>query len=579
MTSKSPVPRVLLAVGVLAVAALAVLLVRTWDRSPPPEPMAAPAPAPVEPRPVSGVLRVSLHGAVGGMDGAEPGWTRVPDPIIHTGTWVNGPTYQGHAENDIRGFLDGRYRYAFNQATQIHTRVGRVGVAAWAVLGERELLRTLHRWADIRLPTNARIHRARLELPVEEIPEEQRPLDLFLYQVHKDWIPGEGGVERNNFSAPAYGEVWWNEAMRDSVPWGLPGAGYASDVDPRADTPVTPLALTGYHPGDSTIAFESGALATYVQDRVAAGEPLLFLLKLSDHLEDTEGTVFPLYSSNHGDSRNTAYRPRLVLEWSAPGPGRELERPVVLEYGRSLTLPRLPAAGADAVSATFVPEPGTATPRVLIRGGRGSEASDWMDVGTTLPGGWDWLEIRLEGFVNPTSLGQPFRAGFRDTWVPEGTPEEHEVPWIFVSPSGAAHEVMAEYLGDFVWEVEFVPEEIGRWVYQWQQHFVGTRYQSPVGTFDVIVESREAGLAALERLTERIRSSELPPGGQRVEVFGPAFNRLERAILQLETPETFPMHGEAAGPGDVGDLLDAAREAMSGDRPLGPRLPLELPGN
>ncbi len=573
MTSRSPLPRILIAVGVLAVAVLAVLLVQTWDRSPPPEPMAAPAP--VEPRPVAGVLRVSLHGASGELDGAEPGWSGVPEPLTHAGTWVYGPTYQGHAENDIRGYLDGRYRYAFNQASQIHTRVGRGGPPARAVLGERELLRTLHRWADIGLPPSAEVTHARLELPVER---EHTPLDLSLYQVHKDWLPGEGGVERNNFSAPAHGEVWWNEAMRDSVPWGLPGAGFASDVDPRADTPASPLGLARYHPGDSTIAFESGALSRYVQDRVAAGEPLLFLLKLSDHLEDMEGTTFPIYSSNHGDSRNTASRPRLVLEWSASDAGRELERPVVLEYGRSLTLPRISAPGLNAVSTTFLPQSGTAVPRVQIRGGSDGETSDWMDASVPVIQSWDWVEIRLDAFVNPTPLGQTFKAGFRDTWVPEGPPEEQEVPWVFVSPSGVVHEVRAEYRGDYAWEVEFVPDEVGRWAYRWEQDFTPTTYRSPLGTFDVIVESREAGLAALERLTERIRSSAMPPGWQRVEVFGPAFNRLERAILQLETPETFPLHEGPHGPERLGELLDSAREALSGTRPEGPRLPLELPG-
>jgi len=575
MTSKFPLPRVLVGVGVLALAALAVFLVRTWDRSPPPEPIAAPAP--VEPRPISGVLRVSLHGAVGAVDGAEPGWTRVPDPITHTGAWVNGPTYQGHADNDIRGFVDGRYRYAFNQASQIHTRVGRVGVPARPVLGERELLRTLHRWTDVRLPTNAWVTHARFEVPVEDLPE-QRPLDLFLYQVHKDWLPGEGGVEKDNFSAPAYGEVWWNEAMRDSVPWSLPGAGYASDDDPRADTPVMPLDLAGYDPGDSTIAFESGALTRYVQDRLAAEEPLLFLLKLSDYLEDTEGSIIPLYSSNHGDSRNTANRPRLVLEWNAAGSDREIERPVVLEYGRSLTLPRISAPGLKALSATFLPEAGTAVPRVQIRGGSAGETSDWMDASIPLIRSWDWLEIRLDAFVNPTPLGEPFKAEFRDTWVPNGTPEDHEVPWVFVSPSGVVHRVSAEYRGDYAWDVEFVPDEVGRWVYRWEQDFTGTTYHSPLGAFDVIVESREAGMAALEHLTERIRSSELQTGGPRVEAFGPAFNRLERAILQFETPETFPLHGGSAAPGQAGDLLDAAREALIGTRPEGPRLPLEVPG-
>src|SRR5690606_28104374 len=129
------------------------------------------------------------------------------------------------------------------------------------------------------------------------------------------------------------------------------------------------------------------------------------------------------------------------------------------------------------------------------------------------------------------------------------------------------HEVRAEYRGDYTWDVEFVPDEVGRWVYRWENEFVGTTYRSPLGTVDVIVESREAGLAALERLIARIRGSELPRGAKRVEAFGPAFNRLQRAILQLETPETFPMREGSRGPERLGDLLDAAREALMGTRP------------
>jgi len=488
----------------------------------------------------------------------------MPDPITHNGTWVTGSTYRGHADNDLRGFLDGRFRYAFNQPGQTHTRVGRVGPPSRAVLGERELFRALHRWTDLRLPAKAKITRAEFQLTVE-MPGT-RPLDLFLYEVGRDWYPGEGGVERNNFSAPAPGEVWWSEAMRDRTPWGLPGAGYASDVDPRADTPVMPLGHTVYHPGDSTITFGSEALTRYVHNRVAEGRPLLFLLKLSDYLEDLEGSIIPLYSSEHGDSRNNALRPRLMLEWTGAGIGREMERPVVLEYGRSMTLPRISAPGLSAVSATFFPEPGTAMPRVMIRGGAGGEESDWIDASTALVDRWDWIEIRLDGFVNPTALGQVFEACFRDTWVPDGAPEDQRVPWVFVSPSGVVHEAGAQYQGNYTWAVEFTPDEVGRWVYRWEQAFDGDIHRSPVGVFDVVLEDREAGLSALEQLTRRIQNSELPQGRERVEVFGPAFNRLERAILQLETPDTFPT--------GAGDLLDAAREALSGTRPPGPRLPL-----
>lgn len=537
--------------------------------SPPVEDEPAPEWPRAVPAPVSGTLRVSLHGGAGAGAGAA---AADDGALRHSAIWVSGPSYAGHADNDLRGFLDGRFRNAWNQAGQIHTRVGRASTRS--ALGERELFRNLHQWDALGLPEGAAVRRVRLEVDVEE--EAGRELDLFLYEVLKDWEPGEGGVERDNNSAPAHGEVWWNEAMHGVRPWGMPGAGFASDEHPEADTPVGALARTRYVPGDSLIAFESAELAAYVEAQARAGEPVRLLLKLSDYLEDTPDTRLHLYSANHGDSRNTARRPRLLMEWEGPRELARLERRIVLEHGRTLTLPGIPAGGTAAVSASFVPDEGYGAPRIEMRGGRGEDASAWVDLSTPRSGEWDWVEVRLDTHVNPVPLGESFEAAVRDTWTPTAPPEEQEVRWVFVSPSGERHERSAEYVGEYEWRIVFAPDEVGRWQYQWSQNFIEEPYESVIGVFDVKGEDRQAVLAALRELIERVRASDLSAGDPRVEAYGEQFLRLQRALLRLETPEGFPLGADPAD-SEVSRLLDEAREALSGQRPAGSRLDIDLP--
>ena len=130
------------------------------------------------------------------------------------------------------------------------------------------------------------------------------------------------------------GEVWWGDARYGEDPWGLPGAGYASDRDPDADTGATPLASTLYEPGDETIVFESEALAEALTLATRAGRPADFLLKLSDHLEDTPGTLFHLYSSEQGDDVDPSRRPTLELAWRASGQSSQRERGIRLVVHR-----------------------------------------------------------------------------------------------------------------------------------------------------------------------------------------------------------------------------------------------------
>jgi hypothetical protein len=521
-------------------------------------PEVADVPDPVLPRPVEGVLRISAHGGEGTPAGLS---TSSSTALTHTAVWVNGPHYRGHSDNDIRGFLDGHAKFAWNQSTQIHVRVGRLGGTPAPYVGERELFRNLHRWEGVRIPDGATLTAASLELDVEIAHAGE--LDLFLYQLHKDFFPGEGGVDRNNNSAPNPGEVWWGERARGQDLWGLPGAGFASETHPDADTPVEALARARYVPGTSTVSFESRALADYIEEQVVAGEPLRFLLKLSDTLEDVEGPVLGLYSAEYGDSRNTAHRPRLRLEWLDPSERWQLERPILLEHGRSMVLPRIESPGMSGLSVGFLPADGAASPRVLVRGGRGEAVSEWIEAALPISMDWDWVEVRLEALVNPTPIGQAFQAGLRDTWVTSGAPEDQEVFWTFVSPSGARHDVLAKYSGDYSWEVEFVPDEIGQWAYQWRQQFIGQPFESPVGVFDVFVADYESALEALQRLTARIEASGLESERARIDAYGSAFNRLQRAILAFETPESFPLNGDSGDRTRAAELLDAAREVMS----------------
>ncbi|MDM7916404.1 MAG: hypothetical protein QUU85_14260, partial [Candidatus Eisenbacteria bacterium] len=269
--------------------------------------------------PFSGTLRVS---AFAGGAGDARGGARSVLSQRHVFTFVDGPTYSGMEDNDLRGFLDGTYKHAWNQARQVHVRVGRRdGSEAY---GEYELFRVVQRWEGIELPPGAIVTRGTLTIGVESSPADS--VRLVLYEMKRDYRTGGGGTLGDNVSPPRPGEVWWNDAAFGEEAWALPGAGYASDTDRQADTGAMPLADAVYVPGASRVIFDSAGLASCATRRIAAGRPLLFLLKVGDVEEDTPGSVVTLYSANEGDSRNVARRPRLELEWEAPGEIARLEQ-------------------------------------------------------------------------------------------------------------------------------------------------------------------------------------------------------------------------------------------------------------
>jgi len=511
-------------------------------RAPQDRELEAPAPS----RSVRGVLRQSAYGP------APKGSANAP--LRHQTVYVNGREYQGMEDNGLRGYLDGRFKFGWNQATQVHVRVGRRGSVP--KYGEQELFRALYRWDGIELPPQVRVHGARVDIAVERGPD--RDLQVLLYAVRKDWDPGEGGVRRDNNSPPREGEVWWGALAHEREPWGLPGAGFASDTHPRADTSAMPLAETHYAPGQERLVFESPELAAYVERRVGKGRPLLFLLKLDDGLEDEFRTLLLLHSGSRDDPWNPERRPRLSLEWDSPAEIAAFERRVHLEHGREWAAPVFRAPGAAWLAASFDPDPGHEAPTMTARTRPGAEADAWRTFALPLPLATDRFELRLLAARNPVVLGESFRSQIRDTWIATAPPEEQRVEWVFRSPSGESHRREARYAGDYRFEIAFEPDELGRWRYRYECDF-DEPYRSPIGEFDVVAGDRENVSGQLRRLLERIRAANPNSEQEAVARFGRDFWRLERAALQRETPESFRSESGR----ELFALLTEVREALA----------------
>lgn len=457
-------------------------------------------------------------------------------PHRHRFTFVNGPAYQGMEDNDLRGFLDGSFKYAWNQPGQVHVRVGRRGESPR--YGEYELFRVLQRWSDIELPPLAKVVSARLVLSVEEPEDGVR--QILLYEVKKDWVPGNGGIDNDNVSPPKSGEVWWNEAQHGAVSWGLPGVGFSSSVDSDADTDRQPLAWTEYRAGDSTVTFTSSRLAEYITRRVAERQPLLFLLKLSDYQEDIPGARIMFYSGNHGDSRNVSRRPRLTIEWESPTELRSVVEDIALEYGRTISLPIATAEGAQYAAVSFDAASLEDSPTIRVTGGRDSLSERVITgVGTThVLRPWSRSELTVHAAHDPIVLGDTFTAELKDTWVRSGPPEKQVVPWVFISPSKARTEVTARYLGENRWAVEFLPDELGAWEYYWTQNFTDTPYRSADGHFDVVAGDLVNVSKQLAILAAQIEAQGVIPREER-DRWIIQLVQLERSALLLQTPESY----------------------------------------
>ncbi|MBW2245298.1 MAG: DUF5060 domain-containing protein [Deltaproteobacteria bacterium] len=493
-----------------------------------PEPKATAVPSEGLPS-IRGVLRIASYGPEVREGGASD-W-------VHHQRWVRGEAYQGVEDNDLRGFLDGRFVYGWNQPGQIHSRVGRRPTKPR--FGETELFRTLQRWDAVTLPALARVLEASLVIEVEDGPD--RPLDVLLYSVKPDWNPGQGGTQRDNTSPPRTGEVWWNEIAHDELAWGLPGVGFASDEHALADTPVMALAEARWEPEQKHLRFESDALRAYAHERTRRGESLRFLVKLSDALEDDAGSLLYLYTADHGDLRNSSRRPILSLAWAAPSARVRQEHRVHLEAGRVVTFPRIELAGEATLAASFEATGASGRPTLQVRGGRGDTISQWISVEhpvDLLGKGWDWAELRVLAVRDPIELGSAFETSLHDTWVRTAAPTEQQVVFEFEAPRGEKFEVLAEYRGDYMWQIAFTPDEIGRWRYRFHESFLKRPYDSEEGVFDTVVLDRANARRQLSALADRLRAGERSTD-EAPSPWAESFWRLERAAMRLETPESF----------------------------------------
>ena len=471
-----------------------------------------------------------------------------PPGDVHRTDFVPGQGYHGMEDNDIRGFLDGRFLYGWNQATQKYVRTGRID-DVWGY-GEYELFRALQRWDQVSLPAGATVEDVELELSVGPQPPESRR-SFFLYPVLRDWNPGEGGTGRNNTTPPSQGEVWWNDAEYQRRPWGLPGASSSADVGPA------PLARSVLEPGGEGIRFRSSALTDHVGGLVEEGRPLLFLIKLQDRQEDTPGSLVHLWSASEGDRRSAGRKPRLSVFWRVPEESL-LDVDITLEHGRELTLPVSGGGWAE-----FVPGPES---DVVELAGLG-DAGVWkpLKLGRIEEG---VPRLRLRAVRDPVRLGEPFSTSFRETWIRTAAPEDQIVPWVFVSPTGRERVLRARFDGDYTWSIEFTPDEVGRWAYSWHHDMDRHRYQSAIEYFDVVLDCLDGAVPALKRFLALVLAgadSKMEQSGMMVR-----FSKLQRHVMRtlgeggLETEAGVEILG----------LLTRIREELGGT-PVPDEVPLQ----
>jgi hypothetical protein len=197
---------------------------------------------------------------------------------------------------------------------------------------------------------------------------------------------------------------------------------------------------------------------------------------------------------------------------------------------------------------------------------------------------------------DPVVLGEMFIAGLSNTWVRSAPPEEQEVAWSFVSPTGFLHEVRAEYQGDYRWLVRFEPNELGTWTYGWSHQFAQVLEESAEGRFDVVIGEREALKHQLEILVQEVVTADFRrerslqerlmtrltrlkrvvlrqddadiSDWQLRERLRTRFARLERGVLQLENAESFRRF-----PGsEIHQLMKEIRKGLG--RPVPDTIPL-----
>jgi len=113
------------------------------------------------------------------------------------------------------------------------------------------------------------------------------------------------------------------------------------------------------------------------------------------------------------------------------------------------------------------------------------------------------------------------------------------VTWHFTDPLGRELELHSSYEGQFEWRVAFHPKVPGRWSYCLDHDLNWPPYRSERVVFEVVGDDLTIVLDHLEELAARIEASNLSSRNAKFEAFGHEFLRLERAGIQLLTPEEF----------------------------------------
>lgn len=375
-------------------------------------------------------------------------------------------------DTDIRGMLDGKMKYPFNQATAYHMRVGRRIDGPFE--GELELKRSLVRWHLPALPRGARVTAAELTVWVEMFPTNspltveagRLPVHLYAYPLDEPWEPGGGGTGKDSFSEAAPGEASWVDGRTGQQPWQRPGA-----LAPG--TP--PLAMGTIETGDRPLTLVGPRLARRLQTQLDRGGTFDVLFKQEAENEALWGTELGLLSSEFGgDADLVVKRPRLRFEIALPEPLAAREEEFLLEPGGAVVFARLehrrPAGGELLISAELdVDRPdGPAPPRVWIRGGESGRAeAEWEPHVNPVSKPWDWSQLKLEAAPRRLQLGRELAVELLVTWVAPG-PRESQLPELLLrAPSGRIHRVNGVPGEELRYAMRFVPDEPGLWRYGW----------------------------------------------------------------------------------------------------------------
>ncbi len=381
------------------------------------------------------------------------------------------------ADTDIRGFLDGGVKYAFNQGTAYHDRVGRRYEAAYK--DEYELKRTLMRWYLPSWPADIRVTSAQMGFWVEQYPTDSpvgslgnwMPLHLYAYPLAGDWEPGSGGVNKDSFSEAAAGEANWNYARKDVQAWDAPGV-LVRDYGKAIENSLHPLAMGLISGGNQRVELRGEELVRYVQQCADRNRSVDVLLKLEDMQEDLWGTETALTADGFGDDHDLhSQRPRLNLEVEIERPGRATEETFLLESGMGQTFPLQEHRGQDVLLfAEVVPDADLVPPAVFVRGGAADEKAEncrWEPLRNPIVKRWDWSQIMVMTPERRITLGDTFLVDITAPWVQPGPRELQSPELVLIAPTGKVHRIRGRSESDLHYRLEFHPDEPGVWRYGW----------------------------------------------------------------------------------------------------------------